>query len=88
MVDVSLRDKMLSSFIVGVGFWLINISHGSYLESVTALISGIAFIFLLIYSFQAIRKGDKVGWAYFATVVWMILSYLRLNSPYFLSKLN
>ncbi len=52
---------MLSSFIVGIGFWLINISHRSYLESVTALISGIAFIFLLSYSFKAIHQGDKVG---------------------------
>lgn len=72
---------MLSSFIVGIGFWLINISHGSYLESVTVLISGIAFIFLLSYSFKAIHQGDKVGWAYFVTVICMIISYLRIILP-------
>ncbi len=78
-LNSSYRDKMLSSFIIGIGFWLINISHTSsspWWNSITALTSAISFIFLLGYSFKAARQGDKVGWAYFVTDICMIISYL------------
>ncbi len=85
MANISVRDHMLSSFIVGIGFWLINITHASqnnlWFYLATALISGLAFIFLLIYSFKAVRQGDKVGWAYFVTDVCMIISYIILVLP-------
>ena len=84
MANVSMRDKMLSSFIIGIGFWLINITHASqdnWWYFVTALVSGLAFIFLLGYSFKAVRQGDKIGWAYFITDVCMIVSYIVLVLP-------
>ncbi len=80
----SYRDKMLASFIIGIGFWLINITHVSQNNlwfHVSRLISGGAFIFLLSYSFKAIKQEDKIGWAYFVTVVSMIISYVLLVLP-------
>ncbi len=80
----SYRDKMLASFIIGIGFWLINITHVSQdnlWSAVTAWVSGGAFIFLLGYSFKSMRQGDKVGLSYFLTDVCMIISYVVLVLP-------
>lgn len=77
--DKNIREKLLASFSVGVGFWLINISHTSSLiwNYITAAISGLAFIFLLFFSIKAIKQKEKIlGWTYFVMDVIMILSWI------------
>ena len=77
----NIREKLLASFSVGVGFWLINISHVSSLiyGYITAMISGLAFIFLFFFSIRAIRQKEKIlGWTYFLMEIVMILSWIIL----------
>lgn len=76
-VDKNIRDKLLAFFSVGIGFWLINISHiySSIWTLITGAISGLAFIFLLFFSVKAIRQKEKIlGWTYLIMDIIMILS--------------
>ena len=81
-MDKNIRDKLLASFSIGIGFWLINVSHANNYpvwNTITALISGIAFIFLLVYSIKAVRQREKIlGWTYLIMDIVMILSYISL----------
>ncbi len=78
-MKIDIKDKLLSSFVAGAGFWLINISHagGFIWNTITALISGLAIIFLLIFSIKAINKKEKLlGWVCLLTSAAMIASYI------------
>jgi Ni/Fe-hydrogenase subunit HybB-like protein len=72
----------LASFIIGVGFWLINISHINYdinfiWGSITAIVSGLAILLLLVFSIQAISKKERLlSWTCLLTSVAMIISYV------------
>ena len=75
--DKSIRDKLLVSFGVGIGFWLINISHTySYVWTmISAGISALAFISLLFFSIKAIKQKEKIlGWTFLVMDIIMILS--------------
>ena len=75
--DKNIRDKLLASFSVGIGFWLINISHifSSIWTIITGAISVLAFISLLFFSIKAIKQKEKIlGWTYFIMDIVMILS--------------
>ncbi|MDO8528866.1 MAG: hypothetical protein Q7S06_03170 [Nanoarchaeota archaeon] len=75
--DKNIREKLLASFSVGVGFWLINISHtySSVWVGTTAIISALAFIFLLFFSIKAIKQKEKIlGWTFLLMDIIMILS--------------
>ncbi|MBS3083785.1 hypothetical protein J4423_03205 [Candidatus Pacearchaeota archaeon] len=59
----NVKDKLLASFIVCAGFWLMNISYTRF-SNITMIISGLAGVFLLVFSIKAINKEEKVlGWA-------------------------
>ncbi|MEK6793031.1 MAG: hypothetical protein AABX96_03980 [Nanoarchaeota archaeon] len=71
----NIRDKLLASFIICVGFWLINISYSNF-SVITAIISGLAGVFLFIFSIKAINKKEKVlGWAGLVTSAGAIISF-------------
>lgn len=77
--DKRIRDKLLAFFSIGIGFWLINISHtySSLWVTATGIISGIAFIFLLFFSIKAIKQKEKIlGWTYLIIDIIMILSWI------------
>ena len=77
----NIKDKLLASFIVGVGFWLINISHINYdtnfiWGNISAIISGLAIVVLIIFSIEAINQKERLlGWTYLLTSAAMIISY-------------
>ncbi len=80
----AIKDKLLASFIFGVGFWLINLSHIDYAYNfiwglITATISGLAIITLFIFSIKAISNKEKLlGWTCLLTSISMIISYIYI----------
>ncbi len=79
------KDKMLSAFVIAVGFWIMNISHtsgASLWGNITFLVSGIGFLFLLVTSFNTVRNGKKneknLGWTFLIFALASAYSYLQM----------
>jgi hypothetical protein len=74
-MSYNIKDKLLASFIVCAGFWLMNISYSNF-SVITGIISGLAGVFLLVFSIKAINKKEKVlGWAGLVTSAGAIISF-------------
>jgi len=72
----NIKDKLLASFIVCIGFWLMNISYINF-SNTTLIISGLAGVFLLVFSIKAINKKEKVlGWAGLVTSATAIILFI------------
>lgn len=72
-----IRDKLVSSFIVGIGFWLISDSDYSSLSKITSLISALGILSLFVYSIKAIKtKYNLLGWSGLVTSAWMMIPFI------------
>ncbi|RMD45850.1 hypothetical protein D6829_01145 [Candidatus Pacearchaeota archaeon] len=73
------EQKVYRGFVLGVGFWLMHITHyaGLFWLYATAFISGVSIVWLFIYSIKTIKENEKfLGEVYLLTSLAMILSYL------------
>lgn len=77
------QEKIIASFVVAVGFWLMNISHttnGMLWGQITYFISGLGFLGILIFSVQSIinRKNNEkiIAWTCLIFALASAFSYL------------
>jgi|TARA_Y100000310_G_C20180216_1_gene577767 hypothetical protein len=79
------QERIIASFVIAVGFWLMNISHTAnnmLWGQITYVVSGLGFLGLLIFTVRTLIKGKQsekiLAWTCLIFALASAFSYLQM----------